>query len=135
MKLPEQHSADDLFVWLMHRFSEEFKERAILKGGMLLRLLGCPRHTLDLDYVFVPFRSKNDISSSILKIVNEIEDAEINSSINSKALRIIIKTNRVTIQVEANVDLECKSTEVTTSSFVSPSSNKDIVSTPKTIPS
>lgn len=40
---------------------EDFKNHAILKGGMVLKLLGSTRKTLDLDYTFVPFKSKKEI--------------------------------------------------------------------------
>lgn len=36
---------EGLFIWIIHRFSEEFGERAILKGGLVLRLLNSPRST------------------------------------------------------------------------------------------
>ncbi len=41
--------------------SQHFGKRAILRGGMVLRILGSPRYTNDLDYVFVPYKSKKDI--------------------------------------------------------------------------
>ena len=58
-------SAERLFLWVVHRFSELFGAQAILKGGMALRLLDCPRSTTDLDYIFVPFESKRDIESEL----------------------------------------------------------------------
>ncbi len=51
---PSDVSIDSVFVWLIHRISDEFEDHAILKGGMELRLLNCPRSTNDLDYIFVP---------------------------------------------------------------------------------
>jgi len=32
-------SLDALFVWLIHKFADEFEDEAILKGGMVLRLV------------------------------------------------------------------------------------------------
>jgi hypothetical protein len=64
MTVPLQRPAtvDGLFLWVMHRFAEVFEEHAVLKGGIALRLLDCPRSTTDIDYVFVPFRSKTGIT-------------------------------------------------------------------------
>jgi len=117
MKPPEKNTGDYIFLWLMHNISEKFKHHAILKGGMMLRLLDCPRKTIDLDYVFVPFNSKKEITAGLLEIVNNIEGAKITKTLNSKSLRIIIQVKKTTIQIDANVSDSCKSTTITTSSL------------------
>ena len=40
---------DELFIQLIHKISDVFKDHAVLKGGMALRLLESPRMTNDLD--------------------------------------------------------------------------------------
>ena len=47
-------SDEALRVWIINYFSEKLGKHAILKGGMVLRILDCPRYTNDLDYVFIP---------------------------------------------------------------------------------
>ena len=43
-----------------------------MRGGMVLRILGCERFTNDLDYVFVPYRSKKDVVNEVLEV--SVED-------------------------------------------------------------
>jgi predicted nucleotidyltransferase component of viral defense system len=38
-----------LMVWLINFLADRFGNKAILKGGMELRLLDCPRYTNDID--------------------------------------------------------------------------------------
>ncbi len=83
-------TTEKLLLWIMHRFSEVFAQHAILKGGMALRLFDCPRSTTDIDYVFVPFTSKNDIVADVRRTLNELEDARIDLELHSKMLRATI---------------------------------------------
>ena len=32
--LPRELNRENLFLWLMHRITEEYREKAVLKGGM-----------------------------------------------------------------------------------------------------
>ena len=111
---PQKATSDSVFVWIMHRMSEEFGDHAILKGGMALRLLDCPRSTNDVDYVFVPFDSKKDIEKGFDGILKDIPNAKIEKSMNSKAIRAKINVSGFPIQIEAAVSLECKSAAVST---------------------
>lgn len=119
MKLPfpDKITMESIFVWLMHRIADEFEDHAILKGGISLMLLDCPRATNDIDYTFVPYSSKKDIVKKIEGILDEIPNAKITRSMNSRALRVAISVGDVTVQVEANVSLQCKSIAMTTSSL------------------
>ncbi|MFH1654957.1 MAG: nucleotidyl transferase AbiEii/AbiGii toxin family protein [Pseudomonadota bacterium] len=111
---PEIINLDSIFVWLMHRISEEFGDHAILKGGIELRLLNCPRSTNDIDYIFVPYSSKKEITEGLDKILKEIPNAEIFQTMNSKAVRIKIHVEGVSIQIEASVSKECKAIAMST---------------------
>jgi hypothetical protein len=108
---------DSLFLWVMHRFSEEFADHALLKGGMALRLLDSPRSTTDIDYIFVPFRSKLDIIGRIQEILAELEGAKVEYEIHSRMMRANISMDDVAIQVEAAVALKCPSTAMSTGGF------------------
>lgn len=114
---PVEVTKDSVFLWIIHRFAEVYKEHAILKGGMALRLLNSSRSTNDLDYVFVPYDSKKDIIQGLLKILNEIPGAHIVTSFSSKAIHILIKVQDVSVQVEANVAQECKSSAISTTEY------------------
>jgi predicted nucleotidyltransferase component of viral defense system len=106
-----------LFLWIMHRMTEEFKDHAILKGGMQLRLLDCPRSTNDLDYIFCPYKSKKEIEKKIEKILEEIPQSEITITKNSKVIVFSVKVKDVYIQVEAQVAPACSSIPISTNSI------------------
>ncbi len=108
---------DGLFLWVMHRFAEVFEEHAIIKGGIALRLLDCPRSTTDIDYVFVPFRSKKGVSDRIEAVLREIEGAEVAVALHSKMVRASVRVDSAAIQVEANVELECPAFALPTAGF------------------
>jgi len=95
-----------LLVKVMDLFARKFDKRAVLRGGMGLRILGCERLTNDLDYVFIPFKSKRDIVEDVISALKEIEGAEIDYSFNSKCLRVVLKVADTSIQIEAKVAME-----------------------------
>jgi len=119
VSFPVNVTQDSVFLWIIHRFAEVFNEHAILKGGMVLRLLNSVRSTNDLDYVFVPYNSKKDILADLNRVFNEIPGGKITTSLSSKAIRIYIKVAQVSVQVEANVSKECKSLAISTTEFAS----------------
>ncbi|MBI2213860.1 MAG: nucleotidyl transferase AbiEii/AbiGii toxin family protein [Acidobacteria bacterium] len=110
-------SREALLVWVLHRFAEEFNERAILKGGLLLRLLDSPRDTNDADFVFAPYRSKRQIAPRVKAILEEIDDAEVDVRLHSTMLRAAIRVDGVGVQVGCSVADECRSIAMTTASM------------------
>jgi len=95
-----------LLVRVMDLFARKFDRKAVLRGGMGLRILGCERMTNDLDYVFMPFKSKKDIVENVISALKEIEGAKIEYSLNSKCLRVVLKVDDTSIQIEAKVAME-----------------------------
>lgn len=95
-----------LLVRVMDLFARKFDRKAVLRGGMGLRILGCERLTNDLDYVFIPFKSKKDIVEDVISTLKEIEDAKVEYSLNSKCLRFALKVDDVSIQIEAEVAMD-----------------------------
>lgn len=122
-KLPEINNRDALFLFLIHVISEEFKDHAILKGGMVLRLLGSKRETLDLDYTLIPYKSKTDVLDEIKNLFEKIEGLDYEIKVHSKMIRIITKTNKFSAQVEINVADSIKSDVVSTASLKSSSNS------------
>lgn len=110
-------SQDGLFLWVMHRFAEVFEEHAVIKGGMVLRLLDSPRHTVDIDYVFVPFSSKKEIVARIEEVLYEIEGAVVEIELHSKMLRAGLRVDDTAIVIEANVATECEAVPMATGGF------------------
>jgi len=117
IKLPEIKTENDLFIFLLHIIQERFMENAILKGGMVLRLLGSTRKTLDLDYVFVPFKFKNEILQHVKVLFSEIEGITYRVTINSKAIRVNIEVGKLRSQIEINVAKELKTDVISTANL------------------
>lgn len=115
--MPEIGSTEGLMVWIMNRFSEVFADQAVLKGGMVLRLLNCPRHTNDLDYVFLAYKSKKDVVPLIRDVLTELEGAEISHSLHSTSLRFLVSYRGFRTQIEANVMPDCKTQALSTSAL------------------
>ncbi|NLB66186.1 MAG: nucleotidyl transferase AbiEii/AbiGii toxin family protein [Lentisphaerae bacterium] len=90
-----------LLAEVLDLFAQRFDKRAVLRGGMVLRLLGCERLTNDLDYVFVPYRSKKDIVGEVLAVLREMPNVSIRHRLHSTCLRVDIARGAVAIQVEA----------------------------------
>ena len=103
-----------LLAKVMNLFAEKMDKRAVLRGGMVLRLLGCERLTNDLDYVFVPYKSKKDIVEEIVSVLKEIDGAEISYSLNSKCLRVILTVDSVSVQIEAKAAMNAVTKVVST---------------------
>lgn len=116
MKLPDvgKLTNDALMLWVMHRFADAFREHAILKGGMQLMLLSSERHTNDLDYVFVPFDSKNDVADRIEKLLGEIPGVLVERTMHSNTGRYGIRVGKAAIQIEFNVASTMASAPITT---------------------
>jgi len=95
-----------LLAQIMDLFAQRFSKHAVLRGGMALRLLGCERLTNDLDYVFVPFKSKKDIVEDVVSTLQEIPGADVKHSLNSQCLRAIVTVDDASVQVEAKVATE-----------------------------
>ncbi len=108
------NSEEELLAIIMDKIGSSFPDNAILKGGMSLRLTSSPRGTNDLDYVFIPFKSKKKIVNMILDALNEIPNVTTTHSLNSKCLRIIITSNNISTQIEANVMEDCETSIITT---------------------
>lgn len=115
--MAEIKSQEDLMAWIMNQLAAKLPGHAILKGGMLLRLLDSPRSTNDLDYVFIPYKSKKDVLPLIEKALLELEGVNISATFNSKALRIIVTHGKYSVQVEANTAENCPSEEMSTSAL------------------
>lgn len=117
-------SDEGLRIWLINHLSEELGDHAILKGGMVLRLLDCPRYTNDLDYVFVPFRSKKEIVPLLDKAFVGLAGVKIKQGLHSTHARYdVTLTNAFgtfRTQIEANVSLSCEAESISTEDAARP---------------
>lgn len=109
--------AQQLMAEVIDLFAEEFKEQAILRGGMVLKVLGSSRYTNDLDYIFTPYRSKKEISEKILISLNKIPNCTTKYAFNSSCLRILLSVDQTKIQIEAKVAEQIKTSVISTQSY------------------
>ncbi len=110
-------SQEDLMLWVMKEFSEKFKSKAILRGGMALRLFSSSRYTNDLDYSFVPYKSKKDLVEPISDVLKQLEELVFSYSLNSKCLRFKLNYQGILLQIEVTASEECKSISVDTTAL------------------
>ena len=111
-----------LLARVLDLFAQRFDKKAVLRGGMVLRILGSPRLTNDLDYVFVPYKSKKEIVTEIVDCLESIDGAKVDYSLNSKCLRVVLSVDQVTIQIEATVAMDVE-TSATSTKLLSPQFN------------
>jgi predicted nucleotidyltransferase component of viral defense system len=107
----------ELLAEIVDLFAQKFAEKAILRGGMVLCMLGSPRLTNDLDYIFVPYSSKKDIVDEVIKALHTMGNVTVSHSMNSKCLRILITREHTTVQVEAKVAKEIQTATTSTRLF------------------
>ncbi|QQR81760.1 MAG: nucleotidyl transferase AbiEii/AbiGii toxin family protein [Deltaproteobacteria bacterium] len=118
-------SDEGLRLWMINHLSEILGKHAILKGGMVLRLLDCPRHTNDLDYVFTPFISKKEVVPYLQMIKESLKEFDgFNISthqINPTHIRFNVvlenKFGRFKTQIEISVSKNCETESISTSEF------------------
>jgi predicted nucleotidyltransferase component of viral defense system len=84
-------SQEALLLWVIGFFGEKFHHHAILKGGMVLRLLDSPRSTNDADFVFVPYASRKDIQKEVRAALDGVPDLQWSDRLDSRAWRLTIR--------------------------------------------
>lgn len=113
-------SNEGLMVWIMTALADTLEAHAILKGGMVLRLLDCPRSTNDLDYVFVPYDSKKAIVPLIERALRSLEGVTWSHTLHSTSVRFLVSYEKFSTQIEANVASACSTEPVSTSALARP---------------
>lgn len=113
-------SNEGLMVWIMTALADTLGAHAILKGGMVLRLLDCPRHTNDLDYVFVPYDSKKSIVPLIERALRSLDGLEWTYRLHSTSVRFLVTYQQFSTQIEANVANTCLTEPLSTSALARP---------------
>ncbi|MCC5848647.1 MAG: nucleotidyl transferase AbiEii/AbiGii toxin family protein [Verrucomicrobia bacterium] len=97
---------EKLLFEIINRLHDRFGKHAILRGGMVLRILGCERYTNDVDYVFVPYASKKDIVEDVLAALRTLSGVTLDHSMNSKCLRIKVFQAKTAVQVEIKTAMD-----------------------------
>ncbi len=110
-------STEGLMLWIMTALADTMGSHAILKGGMVLRLLDCPRHTNDLDYICVPYDSKKDIVPLIARALQSLDGVEWSHTLHSTSVRFLVSYQKFSTQIEANVADACPTEPLSTSTL------------------
>ncbi|GBU21022.1 hypothetical protein R80B4_00910 [Fibrobacteres bacterium R8-0-B4] len=113
-------NTEELLAWVINFFADEFGNSAVIRGGMALRLLNSPRYTNDIDYVFVPFKSKNELKPLIEKKLSSVNGLKFSISLNSKVMVVKINYLSQICQVEISAKNECDSLAMSSSAIASP---------------
>jgi predicted nucleotidyltransferase component of viral defense system len=80
---------EELLLKVMHLMSEHFKDRIVLEGGMLLRLLNSPRATQDVDYLLVSESSKKELAGEIKNVLLKLGEISVKDiKLNSRGVFI-----------------------------------------------
>lgn len=93
---------DKTLLFVIQKIAAKFGPRAVLKGGMALRLQGIPRSTIDIDYTFKPFQGKSGFSTELIGLMNQICDEDVLHFSDSKKIQIKGKLNGIIVIVEAS---------------------------------
>lgn len=115
--MPDQDELEALLVRLLHHIGQELPVQGIVKGGLVLRLLDCPRRTNDLDLVLVPYGSKRDAAPKLRQILETFPCDQMDIATHSTAIRARVRQGAVVAQVEASVAEDCPSLPMSTSSL------------------
>ncbi|HQF54019.1 MAG TPA: nucleotidyl transferase AbiEii/AbiGii toxin family protein [Fibrobacteria bacterium] len=114
---PDQDELEALLVRLLHHVGQELPVQGVVKGGLVLRLLDCPRRTNDLDLVLVPYGSKRDAAPRLQQVLEAFPCDSMEITTHSTAIRARLRQGKVVAQVEASVAEECPSQPMSTSSL------------------
>lgn len=112
-------SDEGLRIFLIGYLSEKLGDHAILKGGMVLRLLHCPRYTNDLDYIFIPYRSKKEIVPLLRGVLKKLDGVQVQHRIHSTNAQFDVILQNVfgtfKTQIEVNAAGDCPTQSLSTS--------------------
>lgn len=110
--MTDQIRSDESFrIWLINFLSEKFGNHAILKGGMVLRLLNSHRSTNDLDYIVIAYISKKDLVPLLKKALSDLPGLKFSYQLNSTHARYLLTVKNsfgtFKAKLEINVAADC----------------------------
>lgn len=109
---------EQFLIWLMGHITDTFGPKAILRGGMILRLLDSPRPTHDLDYSFTGYDSKKEIIKPIIDSLKPYNQIKVTYKLHSTNahfdLKLDNKNGQFHIVLEVNIIDNCETTVIST---------------------
>ena len=108
-----------LLLKLMHTVADTFKDVAVLKGGMYLRLLKSKRMTQDIDYVFQTKESRKTIAPRLKQAIEKEGIMIQETLLNSRGIIMRVEQNGTKAMVEISIadKLNCPTEKITTSAL------------------
>ncbi len=95
---------EKLLAKILGAISERFKNKLVLKGGILLRLLNSPRSTQDLDYCWVRTEKRALLARELSAVLEELPDVRIRDvQANSRGVFLTIQQAEVIAKIEVTI--------------------------------
>lgn len=99
-------STEELLILLLNHLAEKMKDRLILKGGMLLRLLQSPRPTQDLDFVLISKESRKVLVREIISCLDELQAIEVTrQNLNSRGIFLDVRDRESKIEATLEINV------------------------------
>ena len=100
--------SDKLMLHIMHELAATLGGNAVLGGGMALRLFKSSRATTDLDYIFVPYKSKKVATPEAEKVLLGMKGVTLTTKYTSKMAAITVQRGSERVTVEIAVAESCE---------------------------
>lgn len=99
---------EEMLLRIMHVLGEKFRRHLVLKGGMLLRLLNCPRSTQDIDYIWLSTESKKILVRALEKALESLGDIQITAAnLNSRGIFVdVVDRNNPELRGKIEIDVK-----------------------------
>lgn len=99
---------EEMLLRIMHVLGEKFRAHLVLKGGMLLRLLNCPRSTQDIDYTWLSTESKKILVKELEKALESLGDIQITAAnLNSRGIFVdVADLNNPDLRGKIEIDVK-----------------------------
>lgn len=99
---------EEMLLRIMHALAEKFRAHLVLKGGMLLRLLNCPRSTQDIDYTWLSTESKKILVKELEKVLESLGNVQITAAnLNSRGIFVDV-TDRDNPKLRGKIEIDVK---------------------------
>lgn len=100
-------SPEELMIRLMNHLADKYKNRLILKGGMLLRLLNAPRSTQDLDYSWIRTKKRSLFAKDLQGAVEELEGLRVTAiQANSRGVFLDVQDEATGQRTKIEINVE-----------------------------
>lgn len=105
---------------VIQKISETFGPKAVLRGGMALRLQGISRSTIDADFSFQSsVHKKKDFGEELVNLITTLSDELIEVNYHSSIVQIIANVNSVKIIIEGSTSSAFEPTIISTAPIAS----------------